>query len=95
VDGSLMDDRPNSKTVLKGRLAPKDLMAFVNNDEALAQQTFDELKNQGVLNANGRVTDILTREDFVLDGDNKLDGSVKKEEVRVPISKYRSEGPST
>jgi hypothetical protein len=81
VDGSLMDDRPNSKTILKGRLSPKDLLPFANSDESLAQQTFAELKRQGVLNGNGRVTDILTRDDFVLDADNKLGATVKKDEV--------------
>lgn len=32
-----MDDRPNSRTVLKGRLAAKDLEPFTGGD-ALAQQ---------------------------------------------------------
>lgn len=45
-------------------------------------KTFEELKRQGVLNRHGRVTDVLTREDFVLDADNKLDAAVKKAEVR-------------
>ena len=45
-------------------------------------KTFEELKRQGVLNRHGRVTDVLTREDFVLDADNKLDAAVKKAEVQ-------------
>ena len=60
--GTIKDDRPNSKTVLKGRLTPTDLAPFASD----AAAAFAALQAQGVLNAHGRITDILCREDFAL-----------------------------
>jgi hypothetical protein len=64
VLGTIKDDRPNSKTILKGRLSPTDLAPFAAADPAAA---FAALQAQGVLNAHGRVTDILCEEEFALD----------------------------
>lgn len=61
--GTIKDDRPNSKTILKGRLAPTDLAPFAADTAA----AFAALQAQGVLNAHGRITDILCEEEFGLD----------------------------
>lgn len=62
VLGTIKDDRPNSKTVIKGRLTPTDLAPFASD----AAAAFAALQAQGVLNAHGRITDILCQEEFVL-----------------------------
>ncbi len=62
VQGTIKDDRPNSKTVLKGRLVPADLAAFSSDPEA----TFAALQAAGVLNAHGRITDVLVQPAFAL-----------------------------
>ena len=61
--GTIKDDRPNSKTVLKGRLTATDLAPFAADPAA----AFASLQAQGALNAHGRVTDIFCEEGFALD----------------------------
>lgn len=63
VCGTIKDVRPNSKTVLKGRLSPQDLEPFSSNADA----TFQALQEAGVLNGHGRITDLLCEPDFVLE----------------------------
>lgn len=60
--GTIKDDRPNSKTVLKGRLTADDLAPFASD----AAAAFAALQAQGVLNSHGRITDLLCQEDFAL-----------------------------
>lgn len=62
VLGTIKDPRPNSKTVLKGRLTPPDLGPFAADPAA----AFAALQAMGVLNAHGRITDALCREEFAL-----------------------------
>lgn len=60
--GTIKDDRPNSKTVLKGRLTPSELAPVCGGDATTAQSAFTILQEQGVLNKYGRITDIIVRQ---------------------------------
>jgi len=70
VCGTIMDDRPNSKTVLKGRLSPADLSPFSSD----VNVTFAALLAKGVLNEHGRITDLLCEPSWRLDAEGVTDG---------------------
>jgi hypothetical protein len=86
VDGTLTDGRPGSKTVLKGRLTPQDLAPFTGQDPATSEALFAQLQADGVLNAHGRITDILTLPDFALDAAGRFPAGVDKAAVR-PVAR--------